>query len=184
MEPMFLDVREDLRAGREPLPRIMQAVRGLAAGQGLVLRTTFEPIPLYRVLGVKGYSHEARRLESGDWEIVFVPGERRGLFGRKAKAEPKAPPPPQAEAEPKAPPPPQAEADWAEPVRTLDNRGLLPPEPMIRILGTLEEMGPGQVLEAFNDREPQFLFPELEARGHLIRVEKREDGARLLIRHA
>ena len=172
MEPMFLDVREDLRAGREPLPRIMQAVRGLAAGQGLVLRTTFEPIPLYRVLGVKGYSHEARRLESGDWEIVFTPGERRGLFSRKAKAEPKAPPPS------------QAEADWAEPVRTVDNRGLLPPEPMIRILGTLEEMGPGEVLEAFNDREPQFLFPELEARGHLIRVEKREDGARLLIRHA
>lgn len=172
MEPKILDVRADLKAGREPLPMIMQAVKGLSPGQPLLLRATFEPIPLYRVLGMKGYGHEAKRLEGGDWEILFSPGEKRGLFGRKTKAGPDGAPSAMAPAK-----------AWPAPVHSLDNRGLTPPEPMIRILSTLEEMGPGEVLEAFNDREPQFLYPELEARGHAIRVEKQEQGARLLIRH-
>ena len=62
MEPKILDVRADLKAGREPLPMIMQAVKGLSPGQPLLLRATFEPIPLYRGLGMKGYGHEAERI--------------------------------------------------------------------------------------------------------------------------
>jgi uncharacterized protein (DUF2249 family) len=54
---------------------------------------------------------------------------------------------------------------------------------MIRILGALEHLAPGEVLEAINEREPMFLYPELEARGAAIQVEKQPDGAvRLLIR--
>ncbi len=172
MEPQLLDVRDDLRQGREPLQRIMEAVRGLGRGQSLILRTTFEPIPLYHVLGVKGYSHDAHRLETGDWEILFQPSERRGLFGRRAKA-------PRPKTQPAA-----AQENWPAPARSLDNRGLTPPEPMMRILSALEEMAAGEVLEAFNDREPLFLYPELEARGHEIRVQPAAEGTRLLIRHS
>jgi uncharacterized protein (DUF2249 family) len=54
---------------------------------------------------------------------------------------------------------------------------------MIRILDTLEHLGAGEVLEAINEREPMFLYPELEARGAAIQVEERPDGAvKLLIR--
>lgn len=48
---------------------------------------------------------------------------------------------------------------------TLDNRGLSPPEPMLRILAALERREPGETLEALLDRRPVFLFPELEERG-------------------
>ena len=47
----------------------------------------------------------------------------------------------------------------------LDNRGLTPPEPMVRILGGLAALGPGDDLEALMDREPMLLYPELERRG-------------------
>jgi uncharacterized protein (DUF2249 family) len=52
----------------------------------------------------------------------------------------------------------------------------------MRILDSLEHLGPGEVLEAINERDPVFLYPELEARGAAIRVEKRDDGVHLLIR--
>ncbi len=73
VEPVVLDVREDLRAGREPFGRIMRAVGGLAAGQSLVLYATFEPVPLFAVLRGKGLTHTARQLEGGDWEVRFDP---------------------------------------------------------------------------------------------------------------
>ena len=52
--PLTPDVRPELRAGGEPFPRIMQAVASLEPGQALRLLATFEPIPLYAVLGRKG----------------------------------------------------------------------------------------------------------------------------------
>lgn len=47
----------------------------------------------------------------------------------------------------------------------IDNRGLGPPEPMVRILGTLQELDTGSQLIALMDREPLLLYPELERRG-------------------
>ena len=46
----------------------------------------------------------------------------------------------------------------------LDNRGLQPPEPMIRILQAVERLDPEARLEALLDRRPVFLFPELDER--------------------
>ncbi len=163
-----LDVRDDLRAGREPLGRIMDAVSHLHSGQGLRLLATFEPLPLYRVLAAKGYAHEARRSDSGNWEIRFRP--RPAVPARPTAA-------------PAAARGGDDEGDaWPAPVAHVDNRGLLPPEPMMRILQAVEGLRPGEVLAAVNDREPMFLLPELEARGHAIRVERREDGVHLAIR--
>ncbi|HVA36487.1 MAG TPA: DUF2249 domain-containing protein [Candidatus Dormibacteraeota bacterium] len=63
----------------------------------------------------------------------------------------------------------------------LDNRGLHPPEPMIRILTALDAMtGPG-VLTALLDREPRFLFPELEARGLTYTCVREEVGYALRV---
>lgn len=146
-----LDVRPILRAGGEPFQKIMETVAMLVPGQGLRLVATFKPVPLFGALGSKGFSHEERELEGGDWEVLFRPAQSA------ATTEP-------------APAAPAADADaWPEPARQLDNRELDPPEPMVRILAATEGMKEGEVLSALLCREPIFLLPELAKRGHAWR---------------
>ncbi|WP_186576533.1 DUF2249 domain-containing protein [Aquibacillus kalidii] len=59
----------------------------------------------------------------------------------------------------------------------LDNRGLQPPQPMMRTLAALEELEAGQQLKIINDRRPMFLFAELDEQGHVYEVEEQEDGS-------
>ncbi|GAA0492080.1 hypothetical protein GCM10008986_17900 [Salinibacillus aidingensis] len=64
---------------------------------------------------------------------------------------------------------------------TLDNRGLQPPQPMIRTLDKLEELEfeelePGEQLSIINDRRPMFLFQELDEQGIRYECEPYEDG--------
>jgi hypothetical protein len=47
----------------------------------------------------------------------------------------------------------------------LDLRGLEPPEPMVAILKLIDGGEAGPVLVAHLDREPIFLYPELDDRG-------------------
>ncbi len=47
----------------------------------------------------------------------------------------------------------------------LDVRGLEPPQPMVRILGLIDSGEAGDVLIVHLDREPIFLYPELDDRG-------------------
>lgn len=143
-----LDVRPILRDGGEPFAKIMETVAALAPGEGLRLFATFKPVPLLRVLGSKGFSHEAFELEGGDWEVLFRPTETADT----------------AETAPAAPAADQSQ--WPEPAQHMDNRDLDPPEPMVRILAAIETMKEGEVLSALLCREPMFLLPELAKRGH------------------
>ncbi|MRH43366.1 DUF2249 domain-containing protein [Aquibacillus halophilus] len=59
----------------------------------------------------------------------------------------------------------------------LDNRGLQPPQPMMRTLEALEELGSGEQLTIINDRRPMFLFPELDEQGHKYEVHEQKDGS-------
>ncbi len=83
-----LDVREDLRRGEEPFSRIMGAVTALDPGQVLVLRAPFEPAPLYRVLGQRGFAHWTESRAADDWSVWIYP-DRVGLDVRGL--EPPAP---------------------------------------------------------------------------------------------
>lgn len=65
------DVREDLRAGREPFERIMAARAEVPAGGALVVRAIFEPAPLYRVFGKQGLVHHTEELAPDDWRVWF-----------------------------------------------------------------------------------------------------------------
>lgn len=47
----------------------------------------------------------------------------------------------------------------------IDVRGLAPPGPMIEILKMLDSHENGQIIVAHLDREPVFLYPELDDRG-------------------
>ncbi len=47
----------------------------------------------------------------------------------------------------------------------VDVRGLDPPQPMLTILRLLDQAASDDVIVAHLDREPIFLYPELDARG-------------------
>lgn len=71
-DPLVLDVREDIAAGREPFSKIMAAVRSLAPAQPLVLVNSFEPVPLYGVLEQQGFAHQTDRAPDGAWRVTFT----------------------------------------------------------------------------------------------------------------
>jgi uncharacterized protein DUF2249 len=66
-----LDVRDDLRNGREPFSRIMSTVAGLQREEVLHLRATFEPVPLFAVLSSHGFVHESKSHAADDWSVWF-----------------------------------------------------------------------------------------------------------------
>ncbi|HVA24722.1 MAG TPA: DUF2249 domain-containing protein [Chloroflexota bacterium] len=68
---VVVDVREDLREGREPFQRIMLAANGLQAGQEMELWAPFEPQPLFGVMAGMGFDHEAEAQLDGDWRVRF-----------------------------------------------------------------------------------------------------------------
>jgi uncharacterized protein (DUF2249 family) len=163
-----LDVRPILRAGGEPFGAIMETLATLRPGQGLRLLAPFKPVPLFAVFDARGFGHEERELDGGDWEVLFRPT----LSASSAEIEPS--------------PTAQDNADWPEPSRQLDNRDLDPPEPMVRILAATETMMEGEVLSALLCREPIFLLPELVKRGHAWRGSFEPDGQtyKILVRVA
>ena len=66
-----VDVREDIRQGREPFEKIMAAFGRSEPGDTLLLINSFEPLPLYRVMAQNGFAHWAERTADGDWKIYF-----------------------------------------------------------------------------------------------------------------
>jgi uncharacterized protein (DUF2249 family) len=70
---VLVDVREDLRSGREPFGRIMAARAEVPDGGALVLRAIFEPVPLFRVMEKQGFMAYGERLAADDWRVWFHP---------------------------------------------------------------------------------------------------------------
>lgn len=66
-----VDVRDDLRAGNEPFPKIMAAAERTVEGGVFVLRAIFEPKPLYALLENNGFEAWAERLTDEDWKVYF-----------------------------------------------------------------------------------------------------------------
>lgn len=158
-----LDVRPILRDGGEPFGKIMETIAALGPEQGIRLYATFKPVPLFHALATKGFVHEAREIGGGDWEVQFS----RAANDRVDDGQP---PQPTRTADARDP---QA---WPDPVQSMDNRDLEPPEPMVQILAALETMQEGEVLSALLCRKPTFLIPEIEKRGHIWRGDFEPDG--------
>ncbi|OCA90878.1 hypothetical protein A8F94_03135 [Bacillus sp. FJAT-27225] len=59
----------------------------------------------------------------------------------------------------------------------LDNRGLEPPQPMMRTLAALEKLGDSEKLTIINDRRPMFLYEQLQELGYQQHTEEQEDGS-------
>lgn len=165
-----LDVREDLRNGREPFAKIMSTVSTLKPDEQLRLIAPFEPSPLYHVLGRQGFQHVARSVGS-DWEVLFTrePGEL------PTEAPPIAKP---------ACPLQDGNASSASLV-DVDARGLEPPQPLVKILEAVTSLSGGASLRAHTDRRPMHLYAQLEERGFRGDSAEQPDGSFItLIRRA
>jgi uncharacterized protein (DUF2249 family) len=143
-----LDVREDIRRGREPFSRIMLTVAQLGDEESLLLTAPFEPEPLYAVLAKQGFGHNSKPLDSGDWEVLFT---------RTSQTE--------------------ASVSPSKKVIEVDARGLEPPQPMVRILEALAELPENAELRARTDRRPMHLYPQLEQRGFSAASQEQADGS-------
>lgn len=62
-------------------------------------------------------------------------------------------------------------------MKIIDNRGLEPPQPMMRTLKNLDNMQIGEKMTIINDRRPMFLYEELDDRGYVHETEAQEDGS-------
>ena len=147
-----VDVREELRTGREPFSRIMAAVSDLEPHEVLHLRAIFEPVPLFTVLGKRGFAHESRAHAPDDWSVWFWRWDGEPMPTSSS-----------AEAETLA-----TDADTV----VLDVRGLEPPEPMVRTLAALDALPEGHTLLHVNVRVPRFLLPILEERGYDYEIDE------------
>jgi uncharacterized protein (DUF2249 family) len=154
-----LDVREDLRKGHEPFTKIMSAATALRQGGNLLIVAPFQPVPLFSVLKTLGFSHTAKRNESGDWEVLFTrQSEESSLKLNQAAKLPDA---------------------AVKPPKTieLDARGLEPPQPMVKILEVVTELPEGAELKARTDRRPMHLYAQLEQRGFTGETSEQPDGS-------
>ena len=167
-----LDVREDLRRGEEPFSKIMAVKQKLQPGMVLRLRATFDPIPLYHVLGKQGYDHWTEKLGEDDWRVWFYAKE-----GGRADAAPAPAAAPAATTGGAVGDAPE------EDIIILDVRDMDPPEPMMATLAALETLPAGKTLLQINLRVPQFLLPRLDEMGFKYEVREQKDGpVRVFIR--
>jgi uncharacterized protein (DUF2249 family) len=155
--PVHVDVRDDIQSGVEPFARIIAASKALSDEETLVLRTPFEPIPLYDVLGRRGLAHWTERRAADDWWVWFYGEPRDAAEGVVA-------------------PPSVGGAEPLSGALMLDVRGLEPPLPMMRVLERLDGLAEGAQLEVIHDRRPLFLYPQLDERGFVHETDEPETG--------
>ncbi len=72
MKATALDVRPILAASEEPLELIIETAAGVLEGGVLEITAPFEPVPLYAVLGARGFAHVTELLGSGDAVVRFT----------------------------------------------------------------------------------------------------------------
>jgi uncharacterized protein (DUF2249 family) len=161
-QTVTVDVREDIRNGGEPFSKIMNAVAQLRPDENLLLRAPFEPKPLFGVLAEQGFTHTAREIANGDWEVLFTrtsekPGAAKTSLPARSVVR-------EVETE---------GGRWIE----VDARGLEPPQPLVTILESLAELPAGAQLRAHTDRRPMHLYAQLEERGFTGESEEQNDGS-------
>lgn len=170
-----LDVRPHLRKKLEPFQLIMETVKGLEQDDIFVLHATFKPTPLFGVLKMKGLAGKAEQVGKEHWISTFVNKKNKSWLDDNISGE-----------EPSDAELAKAEAAAEECVGSapsspsaisLDNRGLEPPNPMIRTLAALERSRPGDSVTIHNDRVPMFLIEELHNLGYPYEVEEQPDGS-------
>jgi uncharacterized protein (DUF2249 family) len=166
-----LDVREDLKNKLEPFQKIMKAVHSLEEGDTLILHAPFKPKPLITLLKAKGYTCQTEQKETAHWVTRFTKNKKQGhffSFFKKKNKETIELGNEDDSASKDEVLSASVEQDLVKEgsIYRLDNRGLQPPQPMMRTLHQLAKMDSGETLIIINERIPVFLFEELEQLGY------------------
>lgn len=146
-----LDVRPMLEQGQEPFKVITAAAREVPEGEVLRLVVGFEPLPLYDALAKQGFVHWGEQDAEGAWHVEFMRQSAAASAATKPKAHAAAP------------------VGWDAPAShevTIDVSELVPPEPLIKIMRTLEEMPAGGRLLVHHVRRPIHLYDQLDEQGY------------------
>ncbi|OAB44101.1 DUF2249 domain-containing protein [Paenibacillus glacialis] len=157
-----------MRKKVEPFKVIMDTVKALNKGDIFILHATIKPTPLFGLMKTKGYAHKVEKIASDHWVVTFLHKSSKHKLetfeeyhkGLESQLEQECP----AESYPSQ-------------IYKVDNRGLEPPQPMIRTLKKLEEALPGDEVIIHNDRIPVFLIEELNTLGYDYNVEDLPDGS-------
>lgn len=143
-----LDVRPIIDSGKDPFSDIMKKVKELKNDEILLIINSFEPIPLYTVLGRKGFEHITQK-DGNVFKVYF--------FNKKQNKK---------ETSTRIYSQEEPDIEDFEKVIELNVRDLPPPEPMIKILEMLPQINEQTVLLVHHHREPLMLYPKLEERGY------------------
>lgn len=149
-----LDVRPVISSGQDPFKDIMGNIKSLKDDETLMIINTFEPVPLYSVLGKKGFGHKTIN-ENGVWKIYFFKEANQTSYKEEAV---------------------ESKPIFDEEIFELDVRNLEPPEPMIRILETLPKLSEDTILLVHHHREPLMLYDKLSERGYSAVTNKIEEN--------
>lgn len=159
MEPIVVEVKSVLKQGLSLFGHMMDTVNRLEPGQTLIIKSTFNPRPLMSQMRRRGYTIQQEKV--GKITITtFTPGESLGISSRASNETDQVP--------------------IEGPEDFLDNRGLVPPEPMQRTLTRLEEVPVGTVLVIHNDRVPVFLLGQLDDDGYPYETKAQADDSAIV----
>ncbi|MCX2739550.1 DUF2249 domain-containing protein [Pontibacter anaerobius] len=152
-----LDVCEDIATGNDPFLKIMEAVDRIDVTSALLIINTFEPTPLIAILKKKGYSYYT---EVKSPELVHT------YFWLEQTIEAAS----EETIKPAGNDFEDTLARFAGKVKRIDVRHLEMPQPMVTILGELEDLPTDEALYVVHKRVPQFLLPQLQERGFAVAV--------------
>ena len=152
-----IDVRPTIDSGKDPFLEIMQTIKSLKDDDVLHLINSFEPMPLYSVLGNKGYEHWTENVD-GVFNVYFFKDNFKSIKTEQFKDNTKI------------------DNTDLKKVIEIDVRELVPPEPMIKVLESLSDVDEETVLVVHHHREPMMLFPKLEERGFTAMTNKIEEN--------
>ncbi len=142
------DVRPIIGGGKDPLKLILAKIKELNNDEILLLINSFEPIPLYTVLGRQGYAHKVEK-EDDVFKIYFYKDNTLNA----------------SQNEPSTSTEEEINIADFENIIEIDVRELEPPEPMIKVLEAVSNLDNSTALLLHHHREPLMLYPKLEERG-------------------
>lgn len=163
-----LDVRSQLKKKIEPFKLIMDTVKTLEKNDLFILHATFKPTPLLGLLRAKGLVSQVDKLAKDHWVVTFVHKKNKAMLKDISNMEPNG----ELEEEVM-----DLSLQSTTATTTLDNRGLEPPQPMMRTLTALERCYPGDEVHIHNDRVPVFLIEELQKLGYPYSIDQQADGS-------
>lgn len=158
-----LDVRPIIESGTDPFKTIMKAVKDMKHNEMLHLINSFEPVPLYSVMDAKGFTYKAEK-RGNKWHIWFWSRDEDNKHTAADK-----------------PTTLTYKKKSAENIKEIDVRGFEPPQPMVTILETLNQIEDNTILLVHHHREPVLLYDKLEELGYKADVEKKDENYYIII---